>query len=99
MRCACCGPNLYIRMSNCSVRYWPFATANRLDTSASLLHLITAPEKRATLRANAPIAFQHDSLAGPEGHSSFWMLNDPYLNDKWAPNSQPSKFTSIYHCL
>ena len=74
---------------NVQVTYWPFATANRLDISASLLHLLTAPEKRATLRANAPIAFQHDSLAGPEGHSSFWMLNDPYLNSKWSPNSQP----------
>ena len=62
---------------NVQVTYWPFATANRLDISASLLHLLTAPEKLASLRANAPVAYQHDSLAGPEGHSSFWMLNDP----------------------
>ena len=65
------------RDMNVQVTYWPFATANRLDISASLLHLLTAPEKLASLRANAPVAYRHDSLAGPEGHSSFWMLNDP----------------------
>ena len=62
---------------NVQVTYWPFATANRLDISASLLHLLTAPEKLASLRANVPVAYRHDSLAGPEGHSYFWMLNDP----------------------
>lgn len=74
---------------NVQVTYWPFATANRLNISAALMHLITAPEKRAALRANAPVAWQHDSLAGPEGHSSFWLLNDPYLDDGWNPNSRP----------
>ena len=48
-----------------------------------------ACRKRAALRANAPIAWQTDSLAGPEGHSSFWLLNDPYLDSGWNPNDRP----------
>ena len=49
---------------NVQVTYWPFATANRLDTSAALLHLISAPEKREHLRANAPIAYQYELARG-----------------------------------
>ena len=74
---------------NVQVTYWPFATGNRLATSSSLTHLITSSVVRESLKANAPIKWRNDSLAGPEGHSSFWVLNDPYLNTGWNPNSRP----------
>ena len=69
---------------NVQVTYWPFATANRLEISASLQHLLTSEHARPALKANTPEPWRHDSIAGPEGHSSFWLLNDPYLNANWT---------------